>query len=94
MNKEEVIQKLKDQLDEVSNKIDQYERKAEIKEAEGKAEFQTKLTQLQAKKQEISNRIDEAEQASDEKLQEIKGNIDEALSKFKAGFEDLKKSFK
>ena len=94
MNKEQVIQKLKDQLDEVSSKIDQYERKAEIKEAEGKAEFQTKLTQLQSKKQEIAKKIDEAEHASDEKLEQIKGNVDEALKKFKAGFEDLKNSFK
>ena len=61
MNKEQVIQKLKDQLDEVSSKIDQFEREAEIKEAQGKAEFQTKLTQLQSKKQEITQKIDDAD---------------------------------
>lgn len=86
-------EKVKNQIDEMDDKIKVWEAKIENVKSEAKVEYKEKLAYLKAKRNDINAKYNKMVDATEDKWEESKDVFSEASESFKEGFNKLKTLF-
>jgi DNA repair exonuclease SbcCD ATPase subunit len=87
MEKKDYQKQMEDTLNEISNKIDEYKRRAQEMSAESREKFQAQLRDLDAKKEAASKRLEEVRQASSEAWTHMRAGMDMAKDDLRFAYE-------
>ena len=91
MEKKDYQKQMEDTLNEISNRIDEYKRRAQQMGSEGREKFQAQLRDLDAKKEAAGKRLDEVRQASSEAWTHMKAGMDMARDDLRFAYEKARK---
>lgn len=86
-------EKIKKQINEMSDQLAVLEAKAEKAKADVKLKYKEKLASLRAKRNDMKEKYDDLAGAADEKWEEAKETFSSASKSFKEGFNELKSLF-
>jgi len=90
----EFIAKMKSQLDQIDNEIEEMKGKSNKLEADVLQEYETRLHDLREKRREAKRKISDLQSAGDEKWQQIKDETEHAWKALGNSFNYFKSHFK
>lgn len=93
MSTEDLKQNMKQNIDDIFEKLEEHEAKKNQLNDEAKRQYQEKISALQTKKTELNQFYQQALTSTDDKMDEIKSAFNQANNHFKAGFNELKQLF-
>lgn len=93
MNRAEIREQAKKQLDDLFKKIDEVEAQQERVKGDARARFEKELGELKARRKELEGKYRELETASEEKLDQIDKALQDSAKSFKEGLNRLKGIF-
>lgn len=93
-NRSEFIDRMKNQLDEFDQQIDNIKAKAEQMDAQARQEYESRLHDLREKRREAKRRLDELRAAGDEKWQQLRDEAQHAWTALGNSFNYFKSHFK
>ncbi len=93
-SREEVIEKLKSQLDDIDAHMDTIEKRADELEGEARKEYEKRVNDLREQRRTAKKRIDDARSAGEERWQEIKDDTEHAWKALGNSINYFKSHFK
>ncbi|MFO7763725.1 MAG: hypothetical protein R6V61_08350 [Wenzhouxiangellaceae bacterium] len=93
-NRNEFIEKMKERLDDLDEKIEELKHKGDKFEGEAKKEYENRLHDLREKRREAKRKLDDVQSASEEKWQQIKDEAEHAWKALGNSFNYFKSHFK
>jgi len=98
MDKKKELQKIKQDLDDITHRItllkNDIKRSGIAKKAESKAQLEHILTDLEKRKKELETKYSTLEKASEDKWEGLKKNLKEALENLKKAYTSATKKLK
>lgn len=92
-HREDYQRKIEAQLREWSQKIDELTAKVEGAEADAKAEYERRITELRSKHRAVQDRLDEIRRSSDEAWETLKVGMESAMNQFKRTLDEALSKF-
>lgn len=93
-SRNEFIGKMKDQLDDLDEKIEDLKKKGDKLEGEAKKEYENRLHDLREKRREAKRKLDEVQAGGEEKWQQLKDEAEHAWKALGNSFNYFKSHFK
>jgi TolA-binding protein len=93
-NRNEFIAKMKDQLDQLDQEIEELKREADKFDAEAKKEYENRLHDLREKRRDAQRTIDDLQSAGEEQWQKVKDEAEHAWKALGNSFNYFKSHFK
>ena len=94
MGRKETIEKLKNELDELNEKLDLLEQKGEKIGADVKSAYAEQMTALRARKDKLAEKLGEAERAGMDLWERVAGEFEIARAALEAGIKELRAQYK
>ena len=93
-NRNEFIAKMKERLDDLDEKIEEFKQQGEKFEGEAHKEYENRLHDLREKRRDAKRRLDEVRAAGEDKWQQVKDEAEHAWKALGNSFNYFKSHFK
>lgn len=93
-SRNEFIERMKERLDDLDEKIEDLKQKGDKFEGEAKMEYENRLHDLREKRREAKRKLDETRAAGEEKWQQVKDEAEHAWKALGNSFNYFKSHFK
>lgn len=93
-SRNEFIEKMKERLDDLDEKIAELKQKGKKFEGEARKEYENRLHDLREKRRELKRKLDETRAAGEEKWQQVKDEAEHAWKALGNSFNYFKSHFK
>ena len=94
MGRKETIEKLKNELDELNEKLDLLEAAGEKISADVKSAYTEQMAALRARKDKLAEKLGEAERAGLDLWERVAGEFEIARAALEAGITELRAQYK
>lgn len=94
MTRNEFVAKMKKQLDEVNQRLNELDRKGDDYSREARARLDERINELKSKRDEISGRLDEIGKAGDKAWEDLKTGATSAWNSLQDGLKQALSHFK
>lgn len=94
INRNEFIAKMKERLDDLDERIEEFKHEGEKLEGEARKEYENRLHDLREKRREAKRKLEEIHAAGEEKLQQLKDEAEHAWKALGNSFNYFKSHFK
>lgn len=94
MNREQFVQKLKSQLDEINDDIDALEARLDASATQAREEFRGRLEEAKAQRAAAEAKLQEVRNAGDEAWEDLKHEAEHAWSALKSSVNYFKSHFR
>ncbi len=91
--KDELLAGAKQELDQLDARLQEWERKAETKSEEARAEARQTLAALKEKRKKVAEQFEEIQNSSGEAWKEVKSGFEAAMADFRKAFREAKGKF-
>ncbi len=93
-SREEVVQELKDKLDEWNAKLDELKLQAKLGEMENREKLDMEFADYQARKDDILARLEKMRSSSEEAFTDLRHGAEQAFEALKESFFNARSHFK
>ncbi len=92
--RDEYVQRMKNQLDDWNADIDQLEKRVQSFSADAKAKYQKQLNETRKRQRALEQRIDELRTAGEGAWEDLRGQVEHAWKAFEHSVNYFKSQFK